>query len=265
MADPLIRKPVHAVAFDFFGTLGHWQPGTVGSPAQALYAAAENRERLDTRHLVDLVEGLNGSAQFDTEPSPDEYAAWETRTWRAAADYAGVPVTPQLLDELREIITRRSLVLYPDVLPALEALHELGIPWVLCSNASPDVEGKLRTLLPAALAPRACAVSCRVGARKPHPRIFAAALRQLRPYDAGQVLFVGDRVDCDVAGPAAAGFQTAFLDRTAQLSDAPPSGATVSGAPPSGATVSGATVPGHPHTPVWRDLQPLAATLKELS
>ncbi|MEV3854261.1 HAD-IA family hydrolase [Streptomyces sp. NPDC050095] len=205
--------PPRAVAFDFFGTLGRWQPGTVGSPAQVLYDLAPDRAGMDTRHLVGLVEGQNGTAQSDAPVTAEAYAQWEEQSWRAAADYAQVPLTQDLLARLRAVIDDRRLELFPDVLPALRALHDQGIPWVLCSNASPDVEGKLHDLLEPQLRPRACVVSWRVGARKPHPNMFAAALRALAPLAAAEVLFVGDRYDCDVAGPREHGFRTAFLDR----------------------------------------------------
>ncbi|MEV0323073.1 HAD family hydrolase [Streptomyces sp. NPDC050658] len=236
--------PIHAVAFDFFGTLGRWQPGTIGSPAQVLYAAAPDPDQLDTRHLVSLVEGVNGTSQFDDAASPEAYTAWEEESWTAAARYAGVPVTPGLIDELRAVITDRRLELFPDVRPALEALHAHRVPWVLCSNASPDVEGKLHALLPEALRPQACVVSCRVGARKPHPRMFTTALRQLSPLAAEQVLFIGDRVDCDVVGPREHGFRTALLDRAEHPADAAPESVD---------------------TPVWGDLHPLADLLQQQS
>ena len=52
-----------------------------------------------------------------------------------------------------------------------------------------------------------------VGARKPHPRIYAHTLEQLgvAPEDA---LFVGDTWTCDVDGPRAAGMHAVYLRRT---------------------------------------------------
>ncbi|WP_420038204.1 HAD family hydrolase (plasmid) [Streptomyces sp. cg28] len=205
--------PPQAVAFDFFGTLGHWEPGTVGSPAQVLYDAAPDRARIDTVHLVDLVEGKNGTVQRDTPVTAAAYARWEEDSWRAAACYAHVPVTPALIEELRAVLDARRLELYEDVRPALRTLHEHHIPWVLCSNASPDVEGKLHTLLGPELRPRGCVVSWRVGARKPHPRMFTTVLDELAPLTAAKTLFIGDRYDCDIAGPRTHGFRTALLDR----------------------------------------------------
>lgn len=52
--------------------------------------------------------------------------------------------------------------------------------------------------------------SSEVHYRKPHPRIFAAALREL-DVPAENTLFVGDRLDNDVAGPARVGMKTALV------------------------------------------------------
>jgi putative hydrolase of the HAD superfamily len=51
--------------------------------------------------------------------------------------------------------------------------------------------------------------SCEVGWRKPDRRIYLAALAALRgdPSPGPDVLFVGDRLECDVAGPRSLGMQ----------------------------------------------------------
>jgi putative hydrolase of the HAD superfamily len=54
----------------------------------------------------------------------------------------------------------------------------------------------------------AVVLSGEVGARKPDPRIFERALSELG-VDATGALFVGDRLDADVAGAAALGMTTA--------------------------------------------------------
>jgi HAD superfamily hydrolase (TIGR01509 family) len=49
--------------------------------------------------------------------------------------------------------------------------------------------------------------SCELGYRKPHPEIYLAALKHfdIRPQE---TVFVGDRLDADVAGPASLGMRT---------------------------------------------------------
>jgi HAD superfamily hydrolase (TIGR01509 family) len=49
--------------------------------------------------------------------------------------------------------------------------------------------------------------SCDLGYRKPHPAIYQAALAKLE-LTADETIFAGDRLDADVAGPAALGMRT---------------------------------------------------------
>jgi putative hydrolase of the HAD superfamily len=55
-------------------------------------------------------------------------------------------------------------------------------------------------------------VSDEIGWRKPHARIFEATLTRLG-LAPGEALFVGDRIDIDVAGAQAIGMDTAWINR----------------------------------------------------
>ncbi|ATW26894.1 HAD family hydrolase [Candidatus Formimonas warabiya] len=55
--------------------------------------------------------------------------------------------------------------------------------------------------------------SVKEGWRKPHPRIYQAALERARVAPES-VLFVGDDFECDYAGPGRLGFRTLLLDRS---------------------------------------------------
>ncbi len=59
-------------------------------------------------------------------------------------------------------------------------------------------------------------VSDAVGWRKPAPRIFHEALERMR-LDPREALFVGDRVDIDVAGAHRVGMEAAWLNPAAEL------------------------------------------------
>lgn len=67
--------------------------------------------------------------------------------------------------------------------------------------------------------------SADVGAGKPDPAIFGAALRVLG-LSAAEVLFVGDRIETDIAGALAAGLTAVLLDRTG-TAPRPPAGVVV--------------------------------------
>jgi putative hydrolase of the HAD superfamily len=102
---------------------------------------------------------------------------------------------------------------YDDAAPALRALRAEGRRLVVVSNWDISLP---RALQQAGLAPLLDGVvtSAAVGASKPLPQIFAAALRvaDARPAEA---LHVGDSVEHDVAGARSAGIEALLLDRGA--------------------------------------------------
>jgi putative hydrolase of the HAD superfamily len=65
----------------------------------------------------------------------------------------------------------------------------------------------------------AVVVSAEVGAVKPDPAIYRAALDQLR-VEAPRALFVGDSLETDVDGARAAGLRALLLDRRAVAAEA---------------------------------------------
>jgi putative hydrolase of the HAD superfamily len=100
---------------------------------------------------------------------------------------------------------------FPDAAPALDAARERGLTTVCVSNwdsALPEV------LERCGLAARLAAVvaSATVGARKPDPAIFVAALEAAGCTPA-EALHVGDTPEEDVAGARAAGIDVLLLDR----------------------------------------------------
>jgi putative hydrolase of the HAD superfamily len=100
--------------------------------------------------------------------------------------------------------------MYPDVPEALATLSADGVRVVVLSNwdvALPEVlhEAGVRHI-------DAVLTSAQVGAAKPDPEIFHAALA-LAAVPAGQALHVGDSLEHDVAGARAAGVAAVWLRR----------------------------------------------------
>jgi putative hydrolase of the HAD superfamily len=107
---------------------------------------------------------------------------------------------------------------YPDVLPALRELRERGATLVIASNwdcSLPDWLGPpgITQLVDGVV------TSAEVGAPKPDPRVFerALAIAGVAPSEA---LHVGDTVNNDVEGAAAAGVRAVLLQREGE----PPAG-----------------------------------------
>ena len=128
------------------------------------------------------------------------------------------------IDGLDHATARRAMLgsleftAYPDVLPALGELRERGVTLVVASNWDCS--------LPDWLAPTGIldlvdgvVTSAEVGEAKPSPRVFERALAVAR-VPPGEALHVGDKVDNDVQGAAAAGVRAVLLQRESD----PPAG-----------------------------------------
>jgi len=99
--------------------------------------------------------------------------------------------------------------LYPDARPAMAALRGMGL-WVGVAGNQPSRAGEiLRSLgLPADM----IGTSDDWGASKPDPAFFAAVTHAAR-CEAGEIVYVGDRIDNDLKPAKAAGMRTAFIRR----------------------------------------------------
>jgi putative hydrolase of the HAD superfamily len=128
------------------------------------------------------------------------------------------------LPELDHATARRAMLEalefrpYPDVLPALGELRERGVALVIASNWDCSLADWLG---PAGIRELVDGVvtSAEVGAPKPDPRVFerALAIAGVAPAEA---LHVGDKVDNDIEGAAAAGVRGVLLQREGE----PPAG-----------------------------------------
>jgi HAD superfamily hydrolase (TIGR01549 family) len=114
-----------------------------------------------------------------------------------------------------EVVTERfggfrTEDLYPDALPALEALGAAGYGVAVIGNQPASRTAELRAL---GVDVAVMAMSEELGVAKPAPAFFAAVLEQLGGPAAGHVAYVGDRVDNDVGPAAAAGLRAVWLRR----------------------------------------------------
>jgi HAD superfamily hydrolase (TIGR01549 family) len=98
--------------------------------------------------------------------------------------------------------------LYPDALPCLAAVSELGYLVGVVGNTSAEMERLLRDHCDADFV----ASSAGLGAAKPDPAFFAA-IAGLAGMAPEQIAYVGDRVDNDVLPAVAAGMVAVHLRR----------------------------------------------------
>jgi putative hydrolase of the HAD superfamily len=112
---------------------------------------------------------------------------------------------------------------YPDVVPVLQELRALGLRLVVASNWDCSLPQWLAAAGVRELVD-GIVTSAEVGAAKPSPRVFLRALA-VAGVEAPEALHVGDKVDDDLEGAAAAGVRAVLLQREGD----PPSGAEAIG------------------------------------
>lgn len=112
----------------------------------------------------------------------------------------------------KEIFAPRKI--YPDVIPALTSLKARGVRMGVVSNTTNPgfikdcerVSFGLDSFFEFSI------YSSQVPYRKPHPSIFKLAVKRLNLTPA-DILFVGDTLETDVAGPQAVGMAAAWINR----------------------------------------------------
>jgi FMN phosphatase YigB (HAD superfamily) len=99
--------------------------------------------------------------------------------------------------------------LYPDAIPCLTALRQLGYRVIIAGNQPVEAEAALLRLdVPADL----IASSAGWGVSKPDPRFFAKVI-EAAGVPAESIAYVGDRLDNDVLPSLAAGMISVFVRR----------------------------------------------------
>ena len=142
------------------------------------------------------------------QPPTTEYVATALRNLNVEAPpEAVVAFTDQLLEV--SVGTARALPPEPGMREALAELHGLGVRLGCVSNAFMGAATLNRILDERGLGEHLelTVSSCEFGWRKPHGSIYQEALR-LTGVAADEAVYVGDRLDADVQGPAAVGMRT---------------------------------------------------------
>jgi putative hydrolase of the HAD superfamily len=128
----------------------------------------------------------------------------------ARLDHSEVP--DEVFRSIESAFARRSAwYVYPDVVPAVEAMRQSGLRLGVISNF---VWGGPELIHDLALARHfdALTVSARVGFQKPHRGIFDHALAALK-VEPARALHIGDSYAADVQGARRAGIDAVLIDR----------------------------------------------------
>jgi putative hydrolase of the HAD superfamily len=207
---------IRAVVYDFHRTLALPPGGTVWrrSLLEALAALGASGDE------EELARVLNASFPWEAPEVRRDHASQDAaRTFfvdlLATAAIAG-GVEPEDAAKAAgsayaTIILPASHVPYAETRAVLRAVEELGIRQLVLSNhvwELPEICHAHDLLPPLA----EVLTSARLGVEKPHPEAYAAAIAAAG-CEPGEILFVGDTYEADVAGPERAGMQALLVRR----------------------------------------------------
>jgi HAD superfamily hydrolase (TIGR01509 family) len=213
-------KP-RAVLFDIGSTL--WS-SPAEDPGALAYCYGRARAVLlealpdvpPTDELIHAVEGYFGEWEDTWKQAASHLTQRPTTEFVAEAlARIGLKAPPAALaaftDELLEtsVFTAKALPPEPGMSEALAGLKQLGVRLGCVSNAFMSAATLHRIMEARGLGAylELTVSSCETGYRKPHPAIYQAALDGFR-VTGDETIFVGDRIDADVEGPAALGMRT---------------------------------------------------------
>jgi phosphoglycolate phosphatase/putative hydrolase of the HAD superfamily len=200
------------VLFDLDGTLYHQPPLRVLMAAELALRPWLQRRPTAVPRLWHALRVFREVREELRSHSPAD-GSLEERQYSAAASRAGVPVQ-FMRDAVREWIFERPLpyvhaVRRRDARAVFERLRDDGVSVGVFSDY--PVRDKLQALgLDDLVSVQLCATDADVNAFKPHPRGFLVACErwQVGPSD---VVYVGDRVEVDASGAAAAGMPCVII------------------------------------------------------
>jgi putative hydrolase of the HAD superfamily len=200
---------------DVGDTLIRAHPSWAGVYRQGLLEAGFDVAEKDLERAL-LEESQSGGWWLDETPfEPTETNSFATVMAFDAAVLARLGHPDMAEDTFRRIedaFARRSAwYVYPDVLPALDALNGAGIRLCVISNfvwGAPELIHDLEL----ARHFEALVISARVGFQKPNPGIFRHALEQMRVAPE-RAMHVGDSYRADVLGARRLGIRAALIAR----------------------------------------------------
>jgi putative hydrolase of the HAD superfamily len=207
---------IQAVFFDLYQTLVHYQPSQEELEADALKklgisatAAALRHPMLTANEFIYQQIAKRPLSQRSREETMALYAEYQRIVLKEAGITADEKIVLRLLGMMQQ--AKMDLILFDDVMPALDDLKKRNLKLGLISNIEQNMTATLDKL---GLSTKLDNVvtSQDAGFTKPQPEIFQYALQKsgVSPADA---VYVGDQYQVDIVGAEGAGMQGILLDR----------------------------------------------------
>lgn len=184
---PPVFDGIEAVCFDAFGTLVEITDKR--HPYRHLFKELSPDKRREMKHRI-----MREDRSMTDWPVALGVEVGAVTSWRVLGSLATEITSTRMRSGMADIWTE---------------LRGAGLRLAVCSNLSSDYVKALRRQLPDR--PDVEVLSCKVGAIKPEPAIYARVLDGLQ-IEAGKVLFVGDTLRADIEGPQAAGMKALHVD-----------------------------------------------------
>ena len=208
---------IEAVFFDLYGTLAGFSPSRYDVQSAA---CAEVGIDITAQGVLDgyaLADAFMARQNSTTRPlralNRQEREAFFAEYQRLILSGCGVEVDIGTALDLWRRVQRipYGMRAFDDVTPSLDILKMRGLTLGIISNMNRRGDALIDSL---GLTPYVdfAVTSLEVGAEKPHPPIFRAALARAG-VEPGAAMHVGDQIESDVAGARAVGISPVLLDR----------------------------------------------------
>ena len=207
---------IKAVFFDLYQTLVRYQPSQEELEAKALKnfginvtAASLHLPILTANEYIYRQIAKRPLSQRSREETMALYMEYQRIVLKEAGIKAEEKVVMGLLGMMQQ--AKMDLVLFEDVLDALDGLKKRGLKLGLISNIERDMTATLDKL---GLSARLDIVvtSQEAGFTKPQPEIFRYALKQAGVQPA-EAVYIGDQYQVDIIGAKSADMKGILLDR----------------------------------------------------
>ena len=205
-----------AVFFDLYGTIAGFEPGRyeVQSMACAEFGITLTPEGVLRGYAdADAYMGRENAVHHIGRRTPAErdafFAEYQQRVIRGSGVEVSLETAGKVWLRIQQI--PYDLAPFPDAAPTLRTLRDRGLLTGLISNMDMGGDQLVTTLGLAGLF-HVAITSGDVGAAKPNPAIFRAALSRAGVH-ANEAVHVGDQISSDVQGALAVDIRPILLDR----------------------------------------------------